>query len=735
MDRRTIRRGVIFGALLFFVPRVAGHVPVHPGSNDAPRSAFHHDFGPGARNTVPGSAGHTRPSVATASPARRPLAAPEPWPTEIAESEILVEARNDTEAPRLEQRLWRELSARTVRRIGHDPAFWVRLPEGTTVRTALNVVRSWTEVASATPNAITRGTSDRATTAPPGRPWNLTAARIPERSVSPSVTIAVLDSGLAYRNYIDAQGRRHTPAPWLTDVRLHIGPDLVHGDAHPDDENNHGTHIASMLVGPFGMARGATLMPVQVLDENLVGTEAALVGGIDWAVAHGAKVINLSLAFGAGYYPSRLLDRAIARALQAGVVLVAAAGNVPRDEVRFPAAFPGVIAVGASTLVNRSPGFTTRTRYSSYGAELDFLAPGGDLDRDADHNGMPDGILGFTFDPREPSRFGPWLFAGTSQSVAHATAAAAHLLSAGAEPPTIAARLRTAARPIEARRFDPTQGAGTLDVFHALHTEDQTLPNSLAVQLTATLEGTARTRTVTARVAVLNTDGERQPNVTVYARWRGAVSGTDACTTGRDGICAFERSFPRSEITVAALEVSALVDRTGRAVRPSEAFLRNEEVNPVIHTLEHNEPGVPVWRYSSTDGTVTYLLRGLAVDTALPPTVVVLDEAAFARLTHSDAPPSGTGFGSSSYVYYVFTYNPSWFALDPASFGGTGFGSSSYDLYLFSSWTYWSWGLWGPDAFLRGAQFAPGEALACTSATRAASVHALSGAGYGIPAR
>jgi serine protease len=692
---------------------------------------------PPARTPAGNPGAHSAASPGPVAPVRAiphvvPGTAPPSVADELAEAvegELLVQGRSPADVPALLERLVSELQARRVERIGHDLAFRVVLPEGGRACDALQRVRGWPGVAEATPNAIIRGTAREALAAPARQPWNVAAIHLPGGTLPASLTVAVLDSGLAYRDHTDESGRRRARAPWLDGVTLAPGTDALHGDAQPDDWNNHGTHIASMLAA---LAPGATLMPVQVLGEDLAGTEAALVAGLDWAVDHGARVVNLSLAFGPGYYPSRLLDRAVARALKAGVVLVAAAGNDARGAVRFPAAFPGVIAVGASTLDGRGPRALAPARYTATGAELDVLAPGGDLDTDADRDGIPDGIVGVTFDPREPTRFGPWLFAGTSQSAAHVTAAAAHLLASGIAPRDVAARLRNGAIPVGGRTFDPEHGAGLLDVAHAIDTEGPA-PHALGVQLTAAV---VDRRTVEARVAVLDTRGRFAAGVTVYARWRGAASGPATCVTDHDGVCSLSQPLPESAGAVMALEVSALVDATGRATRPAEVFLRREEVEPVARALADAEPGVPIWRAAPAGRAVTYLLRGLATDTALAPTVVVLDETAFARLTHTDDPTGGTGFGASSYNWYVFAYEPRWFAMPSSdAFGGTGFGASSLDPYLFSSSWFWSWGAWGMDSFLLGAQFAPGEALGAAAGARAASTGAITGAGRGIPLR
>jgi type VII secretion-associated serine protease mycosin len=203
------------------------------------------------------------------------------------------------------------------------------------------------------------------------------------------VRVAVIDSG------VDAD------APALRG-RVAAGADFLHHD--PDgrqDCNGHGTEVASLIAGrPVGdsgfqgLAPGATIVPVRVSEEEddqdggTSGDHASFgdfADAIDWAVDVGrADVINLSLVTTVGDTPVRA---AVARAVDKGVVVVAAAGNhgkpTDTDPTPFPAAYPGVIGVGA---LNSSG---VRADYSQHGDYVDVVAagdgvtvalPGGGLD-------------------------------------------------------------------------------------------------------------------------------------------------------------------------------------------------------------------------------------------------------------------------------------------------------------------------------------------------------------------
>jgi subtilisin family serine protease len=151
----------------------------------------------------------------------------------------------------------------------------------------------------------------------------------------------------------------------------------VTGDSGPGsapDDDGHGTHVAGSVAqcsgngfGGAGVATDARIMPVDVFLGD-VAFASDIAAGIDHAVDNGADVINLSLGIESG--SSELLNQAIARALEANVVVVAAAGNTG-GPVFYPASHPGVIGVGATTIGGGVAG------YSSRGLGLDVVAPGG----------------------------------------------------------------------------------------------------------------------------------------------------------------------------------------------------------------------------------------------------------------------------------------------------------------------------------------------------------------------
>ncbi|MGD2177072.1 MAG: S8 family peptidase [Anaerolineae bacterium] len=156
---------------------------------------------------------------------------------------------------------------------------------------------------------------------------------------------------------------------------------LPEEDNQVDDENGHGTHVAGIAgaainngVGIAGMAGGARVMSVKVLDQYGEGWYSDLAQGIVYAVDNGADVINLSVG---GRERSESLELAVDYAHAHSVLIVAAAGNKDSedgyDAVLYPAAYEHALAVAATDQSDARAGF------SNHGPELDVAAPGVDI--------------------------------------------------------------------------------------------------------------------------------------------------------------------------------------------------------------------------------------------------------------------------------------------------------------------------------------------------------------------
>ncbi len=183
--------------------------------------------------------------------------------------------------------------------------------------------------------------------------WSLTTG-------DPGVVVAVLDSGV------------QADHPDLG--TLVPGYDFVNNDNDPADDEGHGTEVTGVIaaqgnngIGIAGACWRCKIMPVKVLDSSGAGTDAGVAEGIVWAANNGADVINLSLG-GAG--ASQTLANAVSYAQGKDVVVVAAAGNDGENALNYPAAYSGVISVGA---VNSS---NSRYDWSNYGSWVMVDAPG-----------------------------------------------------------------------------------------------------------------------------------------------------------------------------------------------------------------------------------------------------------------------------------------------------------------------------------------------------------------------
>lgn len=257
--------------------------------------------------------------------------------------------------------------------------------------------------------------------------WELTRGK--------GVTIAVIDSGVAFEDYSDFY-----QAPGLAHTTFAPGYNFVNSDDHPNDDAGHGTLIAGVLAGMLidgggviGVAPEATIMPVKVMRADGSGSDYNTARGIRWAVDHGAQVINLSVG---GQRAGDVLAQAVQYAAAKDCVVVAAAGNDNAPEVEYPAYYSDCIAVGATDFAG------IRAPYSNRGRKLELMAPGGNLRQDLNGDGRPDGIVAQTFDPRKGYNSFDYVFEqGTSFSSPQVAGVAALVRAANPDLPALEVRL------------------------------------------------------------------------------------------------------------------------------------------------------------------------------------------------------------------------------------------------------------------------------------------------------
>ncbi|GAB6087760.1 S8 family peptidase [Alkaliphilus crotonatoxidans] len=201
-------------------------------------------------------------------------------------------------------------------------------------------------------------------------PWGITRVQAPQAHAAgyrgAGVKVAVLDTG------IDSSH---------PDLNVRGGYSVFTDSANSNpfyDGDGHGTHVAGTIaalnntIGVLGVAYNVDLYAVKVLNNNGGGTYAGIAQGIQWAVNNGMHIVNMSLG---GPSSSTILQNICDAANQAGVLLIAAAGNSGNasgtgNSVGYPARYASVMAV-ASTNSNNVRGSS-----SSTGPAVEISAPG-----------------------------------------------------------------------------------------------------------------------------------------------------------------------------------------------------------------------------------------------------------------------------------------------------------------------------------------------------------------------
>ena len=294
----------------------------------------------------------------------------------------------------------------------------------------------------------------------------LKATSVWDVTIGSGVVVAVLDTGVAFENF-----GIYGQAPDLAGTSFAAGYDFVNDDPNPDDDEGHGTHISGTIaqttgnaLGCAGVAFGATIMPVKVMDSTGSGTLTDIVDGIYYAANNGAKIINMSLGFGDN--PSVALEDAVNYAYNSGCLLVCSAGNSGTNTPNYPGSYPVCISVSAVRYD------LTLGSYSNYGPSIDLCAPGGDLNVDQNLDGYPDGILQQTHDGTNFKNFGFYMGRGTSWAAANVSAVAALTLSASGGTLTAAdvrSILETTARDLGTAGWDEYYGWGMVDAYAAVN--------------------------------------------------------------------------------------------------------------------------------------------------------------------------------------------------------------------------------------------------------------------------
>ncbi|MFS1517097.1 S8 family peptidase [Bacillus sp. SCS-151] len=253
------------------------------------------------------------------------------------------------------------LLERSVPLLGYDI---VKLKKGRNLEDAVKYYSSLDHVASVTPS-YTYETDAISNDPKSENMYHLSLLEI-DKALSLAgdheVTVAVIDTG------IDANH---------PDLKSQILPPYNVGDPnHTASVDVHSTHVSGIIgaeanngVGGYGVNPNAKILPIDVFGGIFVN-DYVIAEGILYAIEQEVDVINMSLS---SPFPSPILEEAVEKAIDAGIVIVTSAGNTASDGYRYPAAFDGVISVGATDMNNKLADF------SSYGAYVDIVAPGVDI--------------------------------------------------------------------------------------------------------------------------------------------------------------------------------------------------------------------------------------------------------------------------------------------------------------------------------------------------------------------
>jgi len=451
----------------------------------------------------------------------------------------------------------------------------VRLPQGMSPDQALEIYRANPDIAYAEPNYIAQAFMV------PNDPlyayqWHLDnpvsggihAEEAWNISTGSGVTVAIIDTGVAYENYTDNRRNKYYRAPDLATALFAPGYDFVNNDTHPNDDEGHGTHITGTVaqstnnnVGVAGIAYGARIMPIKVLDKNGSGTYMDVAEGIRFAADHDAKVINLSLG---GPFPALYLEEALAYAYNKGVTIVAAAGNSGSSAPSYPAAYDDyVISVGATRFDE------TLASYSNYGPSVDVVAPGGDLSVDQNGDRYGDGILQQTFG-NNLNDWGYYFYQGTSMATPHVTGTAALVIANGnaTTPDEVRAAIESTAKDLGSSGRDNTYGSGLVNATAALGWNVGPVDNPPTVSLISPANASVITGAVTLSATANDDNGINE-----------VVFKVDGSEVGSDTTAPYELIWNSANVSDGSHTISATAIDTALQTKSDSVTITVDNIN------------------------------------------------------------------------------------------------------------------------------------------------------------
>lgn len=321
---------------------------------------------------------------------------------------------------------------------------------------------------------------------------------------SSAVIVAVIDTGIFMSHPDLAANLTTTGYDFISSTSISNDGNGI--DNNPDDPGDssilgqsswHGTHVAGTIAassnnttGVAGVSWSSRIMPLRALGVG-GGTSYDILQAVRYAAqlsndsntvpAEKADIINLSLG---GSGNSQAEQNTFTEARNAGVIIIAAAGNSNTSELFYPASYAGVVSVSAvDANKNKAP-------YSNYGTAVDIAGPGGDASVDTNNDGYGDGVLSTLVNDASGTRQPIYAFyQGTSMAAPHIAGVAA-LMSAvrkndGASftPDEFDAFITTGSitTDLGAAGRDDIYGYGLIDAFMAVQAASSTTPTTIVV--------------------------------------------------------------------------------------------------------------------------------------------------------------------------------------------------------------------------------------------------------------
>jgi subtilisin len=417
------------------------------------------------------------------------------------------------------------------------------------------------------------------------------------------VSVAVIDSGVDYTH------------PDL-DGNYAGGYDFVENDAEPLDVYGHGTHVAGTacaedngngvvdskgdpLYGVVGVAPGCALYSLRVLDDNGYGYSSDIIAAMQWAVDNNLQVANLSLGWDRD--PGSTVKAAFDNAWNAGVVVVAAAGNSGNppgkgNSTIYPAKYESVIAVAATDSGDN------RASFSSTGDEVELAAPGVSVystwNDDTSHYD-PQPVCGTDAN----GEYGCYKYgSGTSMASPHVAGTAALVIASGVVADTnsngrvndeVRARMNETADDLGDPGRDPQFGYGLVDADEAAASPEPV--TDIAIAAVDTPSSVVQGNVVDVSVTVENVgnqDVTSDINVTLTDDTDGVTIGTQTISGGlpAGGATTFTFSWDTAGATLGDHTLTAshdfADDNTGNNTKSATVTVTEETAQLAVTSID-----------------------------------------------------------------------------------------------------------------------------------------------------